>query len=120
MGKNINDIVVLFAALTAIAFRILPGISKLVTAIQNVNFNYETIKHYVNILLEDNEGHNNKFKTSSQSSIVSIKNLEFNYENSDQKFVISNFQIEEGNFIGFSGVSGSGKSTIISFNFRTL
>ena len=60
MGKNINDIVVLFAALTAIAFRILPGISKLVTAVQNVNFNYETIKHYVNILSEDNISNNNK------------------------------------------------------------
>ena len=114
MGKNINEIVVLFAALTAVAFRILPGISKLVTALQNLNFNYETIKHYVNIIKHESKDHLIKFKNSNHESIVKIENLKFSYESSEQKFIISDFQINHGDFIGLSGESGSGKSTIIS------
>ena len=111
---DINEIIVLFASLTAIAFRVLPGISKLITSVQNLNFNEKTLNHYVQIINEKEIESINYINHDSNELIVSINDILFNYDGFEKHFEISHLNINNGDFIGFKGESGSGKSTIMS------
>ena len=111
---DINSIIVLFASLTAIAFRVLPGISKLITSIQNLNFNKITLDHYCKII-NGKEIESIKYTNhDSEKVIVSVSDILFNYEGFEKQFEIPHLNINKGDFIGFKGESGSGKSTIMS------
>ena len=111
---DINSIIVLFASLTAIAFRVLPGISKLITSIQNLNFNEETLNHYCNIINGKEIESIKYINHDSEKVIVSVSDIIFNYEGVEKQFEIPHLNIKKGDFIGFKGESGSGKSTIMS------
>ena len=51
----------------------------------------------------------NRSSTFDFQDSIEIKQLEFNYENSDKVLVDINFKIKKGDFIGIAGKSGTGK-----------
>ena len=105
----------------AAAYRLVPSISTIVQAIQEIQFNLRSVKN----LYDDIEKFNaNKLNnTDNKSKIlfqdkIEIKNLSFSYENEDdkkRKDILNNISLEikKGDFVGIQGESGSGKSTFI-------
>jgi len=93
------------------AYRIIPGIVKILNLISQINVYKYTID---NILPKEKNYH---FKDSSHNTShiesIEFKNICFKYNNHP---ILNNlnFTINYGDFIGFSGSSGKGKTTILN------
>ena len=105
----------------AAAYRLVPSISTIVQAIQEIQFNLRSVKNLYDDIkkFSANKLNNtdNKSKILFQDKIE-IKNLSFSYENEDdkkRKDILNNISLEikKGDFVGIQGESGSGKSTFI-------
>ncbi len=105
----------------AAAYRLVPSISTIVQAIQEIQFNLRSVKNlyddikkfkYNEIDDKDNENEIN-FKNK-----IEIKELSFSYDNDEDEEKNNildnvNLTIKKGDFVGIQGESGSGKSTFI-------
>ena len=105
----------------AAAYRLVPSISTIVQAIQEIQFNLRSVKNLYDDIKKFNANKLNN--TDNKSKIlfqdkIEIKNLSFSYENEDdkkRKDILNNISLEikKGDFVGIQGESGSGKSTFI-------
>jgi ATP-binding cassette subfamily C protein len=82
-----------------------------------LKFSYPTAKELLNLsstLLKKKEIEDNKEFKIEFSNEINIKNLSFKYPNSD-KLILSNLNLKilKNSFVGISGESGVGKSTLI-------
>jgi ATP-binding cassette subfamily B protein len=115
VGENLSQIITFIAGLTAVSFRVLPGVSRLINSLQTINFNSLTISHYSN-LVSQNSKNNFKpiFNSISNDYIISAENIAFSYPKTETIYKIPELIIKPGEIIGIRGESGSGKSTLIS------
>ena len=110
-----EKILYLLGLLAISAFRIIPAVSKIVTANQQLHFKKLAVQNVINTL---NRNVNNEQQIANKKIIFNSKiNLvikEFSHSKKNP-FKISgiNLTIEKNNFIGIVGESGSGKSTIV-------
>jgi ABC-type multidrug transport system fused ATPase/permease subunit len=98
-------------AFAAAAYKIIPGISKII----NLNSQVKTYEYTVNDLMEElskTSGSKTGFNSETLNSIE-FKNVCFSYKN-DSLLSCINFKINNGTFIGISGNSGKGKTTLIN------
>jgi ATP-binding cassette, subfamily B, bacterial PglK len=105
----------------AAAYRLVPSISTIVQAIQEIQFNLRSVKNLYDDIKKFNANKlnntDNKNKILFQDKIE-IKNLSFSYKNEvdkKRKDILNNISLEikKGDFVGIQGESGSGKSTFI-------
>jgi ABC-type multidrug transport system fused ATPase/permease subunit len=106
--KEIFPITGLFAAS---AFRLIPSINRILSAIQSIKFSSPSLKSVFDQLKNYKEG------TKIKSNYISFEKLEFRnvsfFYNQDEKILSNiNFEIKKGNIVGVVGKSGSGKSTL--------
>lgn len=119
VDKQISKLIPLIGLYSVAIYRILPSINKIVSSLQTVKFCLPTIKPFINEF-EDLRIINLNGQKKSESSTfdfqdsIEIKQLEFNYENSDKVLVDINFKIKKGDFIGIAGKSGTGKTTLMN------
>lgn len=102
--------VITIGAFIAAAYKIIPGIVKILNSVGQIN----TFSFVITDLLEYN-GYDETKKVQSKTPITSIrlKNIFFNY--ADEKVLIDFCcTINKGDIIGLSGISGKGKTTIIN------
>jgi ATP-binding cassette, subfamily B, bacterial PglK len=99
----------------AAAFRALPSVNKILGSLQNIKFT----KTVIDLLTREFSIINKNLKPNIFEKIdfknkISIKNINFNYENSDSSALENiNLSIMKGESIGIAGPSGSGKSTLV-------
>ena len=108
---NSNSIgLITLGAFMAAAYKIIPGIVKILNSngqIKTYEFTVNGLLHTEEYPLVEKEQTNNKFYS------VEFKNISFRYKD---EVVLDNFslQISQGDFIGLSGKSGKGKTTLIN------
>ncbi len=111
----IENLVPSLALFAAAAFRILPSSNKILLSMQKLKYSKSAIELIYDQLKDDQQ---NKKNDVSDERInfqkISLKNLSFKYPSSD-KIIFQNvsLDIEKGKIYGFSGLTGSGKSTLI-------
>jgi ABC-type multidrug transport system fused ATPase/permease subunit len=110
-GNADSTMIVTIGAFMAAAYKIIPGIVKIL----NINGQIQTYSHTVYDLVESNKTIDANHKKNGVKSIRSIqfKNVSFRYKD---EFLFSNLNlnIKQGDFLGISGLSGKGKTTILN------
>ena len=120
-GKTNIQIIEILGFYIVIAFRTIPGASKLIAALQNLKFDSSSIETILYPFL--NEDFQNNYKNSNIKKVdlskifykIELKNLNFKFKEKDN-FLLKNInlKIEKGDFIGILGPSGSGKTTLLN------
>ncbi len=96
------------AAFIAAAYKIIPGIVKILNTTGQVKayeFAVYGIAREVNLSKKQKDIHSNKVNS------ISFNNIEFGYKK-NSVLADFNLMLEEGDFVGISGFSGKGKTTI--------
>ena len=108
--EKIADLFTLGAFIAA-AYKIIPGISKII----NLNSQVKTYDYTINELVKELNKTRASKKISNNESLNSVefKNVCFSYKN-DPLLSCINFNINKGVFIGIKGSSGKGKTTLIN------
>lgn len=108
---NSNSVeLITLGAFMAAAYKIIPGIVKIL----NSNGQIKTYEFTINDLLQiKNYQPEKKAQTNDKLFLVEFKNISFSYK---EEVVLDNFSlhISQGDFIGLSGKSGKGKTTIVN------
>jgi len=110
-GNNSGSIgIVTIGTFMAAAYKIIPGIVKILNSLGQI----KTFSYTVTSLLNNQAQSNPKKEgVSTEISVVAMKNIHFSYKG---KAVLNGFsmKMEKGDFIGLTGMSGKGKTTIIN------
>ena len=120
-SKLNSSLIPIIGIYLAAAYRLVPSISIIVQAIQEIQFNLRSVKHLYDDIkkfkineIENNIHENTKINFEDK---IKNKNLNFSYNNGNKKIkdILNNINLEikKGDFIGIQGESGSGKSTFI-------
>jgi len=120
--KDMIDIIQYLGVFAVASFRIVPGVSRMLSSLQNIRY----IEPSIHILLnefdknisyksEKEHKKNNKDFYLKFEKKISLKNLSFSYP-TRKEFSLSNISmtINKGDAIGIIGETGSGKSTLIN------
>lgn len=110
-GYTDSSYLVTIGAFMAAAYKIIPGIVKII----NVSGQMRTYEFAVNDLLKDKEQKRQEENRKPAIGLDSIRLENINFSYTD-KTVLNNFSltINKGDFIGISGPSGIGKTTILN------
>lgn len=117
-GINEEKILYTLAIFVASAFRLIPSISKLLTAIQNIRFSKPSLVdlyddfHFKNIKLFHHS--NDEIKKINFIKNIVLKKISFKYPGKTD-YILENvdLEIKKNEFIGIIGSSGAGKSTLL-------
>ena len=118
-GYQLFEIIVLIGLFAAITFKILPSFNRIMSNIQRIRYAQPIINllydELVNSKNERFEFEENKTSVFEFKNNIEVKNLSFKYEGKkDFIFQNASFVIKRGQFIGLSGKSGEGKSTLLN------
>ena len=114
-GDNSGTLFATLAVFAAAAFRMLPSVNKIVTAIQRVRYSLPVI----NILHEELFGFDecqtkNNNKTLLFKDSLNLESVTYKYPLTEDRALSEiNISIHVGTSVGFIGGSGAGKSTIV-------
>lgn len=120
LDKNMDEFLISLGLFTAIAFKIFPSLSRLLSSLQVIRYSTPIIdvlyKEFndisdKNISLDNSiiKVHNQKFELKD----IKISNLCFSYPNKSKIINNLNIKIKAGSVIGIFGASGVGKSTFL-------
>lgn len=112
-----SSLIASLAIIIASLFRIAPALNRIQTSIININSTREFVKklnsEYEQCNLLDFKYYDSPINEKMQfNKKISLKNINFSYNNSKQIIKNISFDINKGDFIGIIGLSGAGKSTL--------
>ena len=112
-GIKTTEIVTLLGVFVAAAFRMIPSINRILSALQNIKFYGSTVKKIYDQIIGYNYSKSNlNFKKFSFNKEIKLEGIQFSYK--EKKILNStNLEIKKGTTIGVVGPSGSGKSTLV-------
>lgn len=118
-GYQLFEIIILIGLFAAITFKILPSFNRIMSNIQRIRYAQPIINllydELVNSKNESFEFKENKKRGFEFKNNIEVKNLSFKYEGKkDFIFQNASFVIKKGEFVGLSGKSGEGKSTLLN------
>lgn len=115
--NNFSNIIVKLGIFAAAAFRILPSLNRVVVSINSIKQSQSVINTiYNDFQLENLIVEYDKLNLENEKiNKIEIKNLCFKYPKS-KKYILEdlNLNIDEGDYVGIYGKSGSGKSTFVN------
>ncbi len=113
-GSSPTNSITVLAIFGAAAFRVLPSLNRVITAVQNLRFGSATLDSVVEGM-EVVEVRDLSAQTEMAfEKQIAFLNVSFSYGlDSDEAIRDVNFTIEKGSNVGIIGKSGAGKSTII-------
>ncbi len=113
--NDLDEIVPKMVFLIMAAFRMLPGINRIVTNTQTLRKNSASI---INIHKENIKSKSNKIfnkdKNFNFNDSLKFKDVHFSYDKNKKVLQNINLEIKKGEVIGIFGSSGSGKTTFIN------
>jgi len=111
--SNVNDSfpLITIGAFMAGAYKIIPGIVKIINAAGQMKA-YEFSIYDLNVSGKD-EKEKNEIMNSVTINSVEFKDVDFNYDDQNVLRKVS-FKINKGDFVGITGKSGKGKTTILN------
>ncbi len=112
-GVKTTEIITLLGVFVAAAFRMIPSINRILSALQNIKFYGSTVKKiYDQIFGFDYSKSKKESKKFSFKKEIKLDAIQFSY---NDKTILSstNLVIKKGMTIGIVGPSGSGKSTLV-------
>ncbi len=113
-SSNLQSLIYVIAIFVAAAVRLIPSISKLLSAFQNIRFDIpalnEIIKNQNEVKISNLHRKNNE--DFNFSSCIELKNVFFSH-NKSKNYIFQNLNlnIKKNSFVGIYGPSGIGKST---------
>ncbi len=119
---NLDASIPLIAFAGAAIVRTLPGLSRISSAISQINASTVSVNKIYELLLDKEYSlikNENKVKKKTNGKVlkdsIQIKNLSFKYENQKQNIIENlNLVIKSGEYVGLKGYTGSGKTTLIN------
>ena len=117
LGKNYNEILVIFAVFAFAIYRLMPISSRIIQSIHGIKFfkvSVDLIIKEVSKIPEIED--RNDLKNFDQFHSIEFKNVCFKYSTENNEKIIFNdlnLKIKANQFIGIQGISGSGKSTFV-------
>ncbi len=114
-GKPAASLVPTLGLFAAAAFRLIPSLSKVVTAVQSLRYAKPVIDTLTNELREmDRRGTVGRTGSLSICRSLALRNVSFRYPDASSNALENiNLEIPHGSSIGFIGGSGAGKSTLV-------
>ena len=112
--KDFSYFLSTFSVFVASMVRVIPSINKVVSSIQNIQFNLPVVDELYNhtqTFSSDRVREIQIKKSIPFNNKITIKNLSYSYDKSTIIFENLNMEIEKGSMIGIVGGSGVGKST---------
>lgn len=111
-SSNQEKIIYVLAIFAASAVRLIPSLSKFLSALQNIRFDSQSLNElYKDIKLNPSKIKENR-KNISFNEKIRFENVSFKYPSSERMILKDiNLEIKKNEFIGIFGLSGSGKST---------
>ena len=110
-GNNNSDTLLIIGAFMAAAYKIIPGIVKIINTAGQI----KAYEFSLNDLVQDSKKINEPIPVHTPSGIESLelKNIYFDFPNNN---VLNNFSLilQKGDFIGITGASGKGKTTLLN------
>ena len=97
------------AAFMAAAYKLIPAVSRLINSYNNL----QAYQFTINKLNTRNIDFRDTIKQSSSLNCIEFRNISFSRQN-DQLLKDLCFSINKGDFVGFNGASGRGKTTLIN------
>ena len=119
--NDINKHIFVLGLIAVAAFRMFPGINRIISALNTFQYSKPSIKVLTQIFEDDIENLKNinfQFEDNKKDLIlkesIEIKNLDFKFPSS-KNFIFKNLnlKINKGEQIGIMGETGSGKSTFV-------
>ena len=112
--NDVEELKVILGIFAIVAFRVLPGITSLITSWTQIKNNYYTtdiISTIKDSIAEDKYG-DSPIQFNKE---IKVDNISFSYSK-DTHYAVEDisFTIKKGEFVGIQGVSGSGKSTLFN------
>lgn len=96
------------------AYRILPGVNRILSSIQSINYNKKSIQKIRSILKEEFVSHETiKENFIDKVEKIKLENVTFSHDSEHYIFKNLNKEIKLNSILGLYGPSGSGKSTFI-------
>ncbi len=115
-ASDFSEIIIKLGFFAAAGLRIMPLTNRIISSIQSIKFylpNVDMIINEFNNAKKESVNLNNKINYLDFKKIE-FKNVSFNYSvNKEAIFKNINFKLNNGDFIGICGKSGSGKSTFV-------
>jgi ABC-type multidrug transport system fused ATPase/permease subunit len=112
VDDSLKEIIPITGLFAASAFRLIPSINRILSAIQSVKFSAAALKS----IFEQLKNYNAKEKKIKNGYIgfekLKFKNVSFHYNQNEKILSNINFEITKGDIISVIGKSGSGKSTL--------
>ncbi len=114
-GKSLNEILPVLGLFAAVSFRLMPSISRIVSATHHLRFGHAVteviFQEFNNTKLKSDITHH---ENMSFKQDISLEDISFQYPSAEKSALDNiNLSLKKGQMIGFAGPSGSGKSTLI-------
>lgn len=122
-GRNLTTIIPTLSLFAAAAFRLMPSVNRILSAMTMIRFNSHSVYLLANELKElgalsnektpSNNQKGNPSATGLKSSIV-LQNVSYQYPGAPECSLNNvSLTISKGSSVGFVGASGAGKTTIV-------
>jgi len=115
-----TDVIIMVGAFAAAAYRLMPSMSRMLNSFMYINKNQKTIDNLdiYEDLIKTDVPPSQELPISFQHNIK-FDNVSFRFPKSEKPVLSNlNFEIKKGEKIGFIGLSGSGKTTIMNLLLR--
>ena len=118
-GTKLNSIIPLLGLYALAVYKMIPSISKIMNNFQNIKFCIPAIKPFLSeFKLIKNKPEVQKEVVKKEilfNKEIILDNLSFRFENSKKDTLLDiNLEIKKGSYVGISGESGAGKTTIMN------